>query len=238
MDRETTNRIRFVLEELVPPLLRDSWLFRFLFRRYWGELVDDLEAFRSRAHYVTAEEYAAIYSALPRIQDDTDNSRACIDRIAADALPGRVLDVGCGTGELLRRLMKAKPARSNQYTGMDFQVSERTRLDTPGADLLECPIEDMPFEDDSFDTVICTHVLEHVLDIRRAVAELRRVCAKRLIIVVPKEREYRFTFNPHLHFFPYRRSFLRHVIPVPVDAICEYIGRDIYYREDDPRPPA
>ena len=32
---------------------------------------------------------------------------------------------------------------------------------------------------------------------------------RRLIIVVPQEREYRFTFNPHLHFFPYPHSFLR-----------------------------
>ena len=37
-----------------------------------------------------------------------------------------------------------------------------------------------------------------------ALAELRRVAAKRLIVVLPKERPYRYTFNLHLHFFPYR----------------------------------
>ena len=232
MNRETTNRIRFVLEELCPPLIRDSGFFRWLFRRYWGGLVDDLEAFRSRAHFVTQEEYADIYTALPRIHNDTDNSLACIDRIASDALSGSLLDVGCGTGELLRRLIAAENGKPGRYTGIDFQIDEQTRLDTPGVDLVEGPIERLPFADESFDTVVCTHVLEHVLDIRRAIAELRRVCKRRLIVVVPKEREYRFTFNPHLHFFPYRHSFLRHIIPVPRDAVCEYIGRDIYYRED------
>ena len=236
MNRETTNRIRYVLEELVPPALRDSRFFRWLFRLYWGGLIDDLERFRARAHVVTEQEYADVYSALPRIQDGTDNSEGCIDRIALEALPGSLLDVGCGTGELLRRLMAARNEPSATYTGADFQIDEQTRLETPGAELVECPIEDLPFEDDSFDTVVCTHVLEHVLDLQRAIAELRRVCRRRLIVVVPKEREYRFTFNPHLHFFPYRHSFLKHLIPPADGAICEYIGRDIYYREDREAP--
>ena len=48
---------------------------------------------------------------------------------------------------------------------------------------------------------------------------------------IPKEREYSFTFNPHLHFFPYPHSFLRHMLPVPTDAVCEQIGRDFFYTE-------
>lgn len=55
---------------------------------------------------------------------------------------------------------------------------------------------------------------------------------RRLIIVVPQEREYRFTFNPHLHFFPYPHSFLRYVTPIPAAHVVKSVGRDIYYRED------
>src|SRR3546814_21159083 len=87
------------------------------------------------------------------------------------------------------------------------------------------------FDDGAFDTVICTHVLEHILDLRGALAELRRVARRRVIIVVPQEREYRFTFNPHLHFFPYPHSFLRYVTPVPANHEIRSAGRDIYYRE-------
>jgi SAM-dependent methyltransferase len=36
-------------------------------------------------------------------------------------------------------------------------------------------IQDLPFQEASFDTVICSHVLEHVIDDRRAFAELYRV---------------------------------------------------------------
>ena len=66
------------------------------------------------------------------------------------------------------------------------------------------------------------------------VRELRRVARRRLIIVVPQEREYRFTFNPHVHFFPYPHSFLRYMAPIPDRYRCESVGRDIYYVEVPP----
>ena len=103
-----------------------------------------------------------------------------------------------------------------------------------GVNYVAARIEDLPFADASFDTVICTHVIEHVLEYRQAIAELRRICRKRLIIVVPREREYRYSFNPHFNFFPYTHSFLRAVHPVPQSHVCVDIGRDIYYREDRP----
>ena len=40
---------------------------------------------------------------------------------------------------------------------------------------VQLDVTDMPFEDDSFDLVICNHVLEHVDDDRQAMREIRRV---------------------------------------------------------------
>ena len=80
---------------------------------------------------------------------------------------------------------------------------------------------------------MCTHVIEHILDLRGAIAELRRIARRRLIIVVPREREGIYTFNPHLNFFPYAHSFLRAMIPVPANHVCCDIGRDIYYMEGE-----
>src|SRR3546814_1993978 len=66
MRRETTNAIRTVLEEVLPPFVRDSAAMRWLFRRHWGRLVDDLEDFRARIPFVTPEEYRDVYARLPR----------------------------------------------------------------------------------------------------------------------------------------------------------------------------
>lgn len=76
----------------------------------------------------------------------------------------RVLDVGCGP----------KPyypffAAAAEYVGVDV-------VPHPAADLVG-RVEDLPIEDGSFDLVLCTQVLEHCDDPRRAVAELRRVLA-------------------------------------------------------------
>lgn len=230
MRRETTNAIRYVLEELIPPVIRDSRAMRWLFRLHWGRLIDDLESFRERIPFVTAEEYKDVYERHPRVQDETDNSTACIERLAAMLVGKTVLDVGCGTGFLVQNLSQMKPG--HDWTGVDFIVEEGTRYRPAHIKFQQAHIEALPFADRTFDTVICTHVLEHILDLRRAIAELRRVTAQRLILIVPREREYRFTFNPHLHFFPYKHSFLRHLVPVPAHHEIEDIGRDIFYFED------
>lgn len=49
-------------------------------------------------------------------------------------------------------------------------------LDSSLADF-ELDVMDLPFEAESFDFLICNHVLEHVADDRRALAEIRRVLA-------------------------------------------------------------
>ena len=45
----------------------------------------------------------------------------------------------------------------------------------PGRFMIKMDITDICFPDNSFDAIICNHVLEHVLDDRRAMAELYRV---------------------------------------------------------------
>lgn len=45
-------------------------------------------------------------------------------------------------------------------------------------------IQDMPFEDDTYDLIWCSHVLEHVPDDRRALSEIRRILAPNGIAVI------------------------------------------------------
>ena len=229
MKRETTNRIRFVLEDIVPPILRDSAAFKAVAALAWGKHIGDLAQFRARAPFLTDEEYEALYKTHPRVHEGTDNSEACIAQIVKDVVGQSVCDVGCGTGILLKRIKEARP-ECERFMGVDFAIDDANALEGIGYEAAK--IESLPFKDGAFDTVICTHVVEHVLDYRAAIAELRRITKKRLIIIVPREREYRYTFNPHFNFFPYTHSFLRAMQPVPKDYFIEDIKRDIYYRED------
>lgn len=230
MKREQTNQIRFVLEELLPPILRDTALFKFAASLAWGKHIATLAEFRKSAPFLTAEQYSELYREHPRVHEDTDNSRACLERIAADTIGPSVCDVGCGTGALLRHVRANSHQTFHRVTGVDIIAPSEPIGD--GIEFVPGWVERLPFPDKSFDTVICTHVIEHILDYRNAISELRRVARKRLIVVVPRERESIYTFNPHFNFFPYSHSFLRAMIPVPANHACEDIGRDIYYRED------
>jgi SAM-dependent methyltransferase len=224
-----TNRVRFLIEDVVPPILRDSALFRWAARLAWGDHIDKLADFRRRAPFLTAQEYEDLYNKHPRVHDATDNSEACIVRIAKHIIGQSVCDVGCGTGHLLREIARRRPEESRRYVGVDFVVPEH--FSEEGISFVKAPIEELPFANREFDTVICTHVIEHILDYRRAIAELRRITRKRLIIVVPREREAIYTFNPHFNFFPYPHSLLRALIPLDHPFECEDIGRDLYFVE-------
>lgn len=227
MKRETSNKIRTIIEDFLPPVLKDTVAFQLLASVTGvGSYVRRSADFRARAPFLTEREYIDFYKASPRIHSETDNSKACIDRTTANILGDSVCDVGCGTGYLLHAI-KAKNKQVNRFLGVEIVPP----VDSGGIQFLEGKVESIPLPDKSIDTVVCTHVIEHILDHRAAIAELRRIARKRLIIVVPREREGYYSFNPHFNFFPYPHSFLRFIIPVPNDHICELIGRDIYYQE-------
>jgi SAM-dependent methyltransferase len=81
------------------------------------------------------------------------------------------LDVGCGTGLILRHL----PENS---IGIDLNPRnlEKAKKYAPSALLIQGDIEGgLPFEDTSFQTVTCTEVLEHLLYPEKTLAEIKRV---------------------------------------------------------------
>jgi SAM-dependent methyltransferase len=54
---------------------------------------------------------------------------------------------------------------------LDYKTAD---LESPLADYL-CDVQDMPFDDASYDVVICNHVLEHVPDDEKAMKEILRI---------------------------------------------------------------
>jgi ubiquinone/menaquinone biosynthesis C-methylase UbiE len=93
------------------------------------------------------------------------------------AATGDVLEIGAGTGTNLRyygdsvqTLTFTEPEKP-----MVRRLQKRILEHRPYAKLLRAPAEDLPFNDDSFDTVVATLVLCTVDDQPRALRELRRV---------------------------------------------------------------
>ncbi|PIE53147.1 hypothetical protein CSA37_02975 [Candidatus Fermentibacteria bacterium] len=152
-----------------------------------------------------------------------------MDLIKKEILGTRVLDAGCGKGRLASIL-----SEDRSVTACDIVIDKKTIEQYPEISFHETDICSLPFSDKQFETVTCTHTLEHIWDIESAVKELRRVAEKRLIIVVPKERPYKYAFNLHLHFFtfPYQviRMFSRD--GNSANRRLEDLGNCWYCRED------
>lgn len=74
-------------------------------------------------------------------------------------------------------------------------------------------MEHMPFSDGKFETVVCAHVLEHILNLGTAMSEILRVARHQVVLVLPRQREYRYTPDLHLHFFPYLYNVQR-ILPI------------------------
>ena len=71
-----------------------------------------------------------------------------------------------------------------------------TDLSSPIVDI-QANIKNLPFEDNSFDIVLCNHVLEHIDDDRQALKEIHRVLRKGGwgIIQVPLDQDRKETFE-------------------------------------------
>ena len=95
-------------------------------------------------------------------------------------LPQRVLDVGCGTGLLLRELGKRVPGAS--LTGIDaapamIQHARSLACDGQAPTFVRGTAERLPFEDHAFDLVISTTSFDHWADQAAGLAQCHRVLA-------------------------------------------------------------
>lgn len=98
---------------------------------------------------------------------------------------GKVLDVGCGMGFTAAA---CKPD-SSYYTGMDIsEEAIKMARELFGASefhILDATKEPLPFNDNSFDTVLCSELVEHVEDYGFLLKEIRRVAKRDIVLTVP-----------------------------------------------------
>ena len=86
------------------------------------------------------------------------------------SVEGKHLDIGCGNGEGLRLISKIK----DSY-GIEYSPNAVKRAKSLGLKVLLADACDLPFPNDSFETITCLDVLEHIPAYKQAIEEMLRV---------------------------------------------------------------
>lgn len=210
MQREFTNIIRKILDEFLPPVLRDNKYFMYPIFYYWfhGKYIKEIMNFKKSAFYMSESEYSDFYKKIHNRADDrpTDMNEASINHMIdnMDANAKNLLDVGCGRGYFLR---KVKAAKNLELTGCEIHNG----IGDLDVNFVNGFIEKLPFPDKSFDIVTCTHTIEHIIDLKKSIDELKRVARKQIMIVTPCQLYYFYTLDLHVNFFPTEESLNREI---------------------------
>lgn len=225
MNRNSTNKINYFLDNWMPPVLRDCKLFmRILLRIGIGKKYSYYMDFKKRLPTLKETDINKYYRVLADtfIKRETDLNKACIERILSEEMGEIILDAAAGKGFMAGRILNNYPEKIVTVSDIVLPPFSE-RID--GIKYVKASLTKMPFEDKTFDTVICTHALEHIKDIQGALSELRRVCRNKLIIVLPRQREYLYTFDLHINFFPYKYN-VENILNN--SAIIEMLNNDWY----------
>jgi ubiquinone/menaquinone biosynthesis C-methylase UbiE len=155
--------------------------------------------------------------------------------------PGRAVDIGCGPGQILKKLSARLPEW--KFCGVDRSLAmirlaaesggSNPSPATGGAGLAKGNVQFvwgdanfLPFGDASFDLVLCNSVLHHMREPSRLLAEIRRIAKPNAgILLRDLRRPSRVTYSLHVRWHG------RHYEGLMYKLYCDSV-RAAYTREE------
>ena len=101
-----------------------------------------------------------------------EDARVSLVAAVSAARPRRVLEVGCGWGELAVWIARDTEA---EVVAIDLSPRMVELARSRGVDARVADVQDLPFADASFDVAVAAWMLYHVPDLDRGIAEVARV---------------------------------------------------------------
>ena len=117
--------------------------------------------------------------------------------------PGRrFLDMGCGTGGILRDYMDESSCVGSDRSALALQICRAQGFET----LARADLDQLPFRTETFDTITLMDVLEHLDDDVAFLTEAAKLCRPggRMVISVPA---FQLLWSQHDETFEHRRRY-------------------------------
>jgi ubiquinone/menaquinone biosynthesis C-methylase UbiE len=213
--------LRCILKKTVGNLFMDKELAELYFQTMWAK------EFTKPKVKSSVLSYWIKYRKFPHLK-----------KLARINKNSRVLDVGCGISTTLHFIPGIK-------IGMDPLAEKYSKIYNYPKDIevVKGYSENIPYDDETFDIVFCTNVLDHVTDPSKSMREMKRVLKRGgyiiLTIEVFKEKKIRDKAHPHSFTIKRAKELARgfseiYVATLPyVGGLSVYCqgGRDFKYKE-------
>lgn len=102
------------------------------------------------------------------------NLKWVLEEIGND-VPDSILDIGCGTGSLLKELSHMYPMAELNGLDISSEMLKRARLAAPSAKFVKSDVHELPYEDNSMDLVLCTASFHHYQNNEKVMSEIYRI---------------------------------------------------------------
>ena len=110
----------------------------------------------------------------------------------------RVLDVGCGDSP--QGMVNCDLNIGHTLEGGD-QKKGITIIPKEIRNFVRCDCHFLPFRTKSFETVVCSHVIEHIASPSKLLVEIVRVASLKVVVRCPHRFSRGAKFPFHVHFF-------------------------------------
>lgn len=122
----------------------------------------------------------------------------------------KVLDVGVGLGRLITKICSNIKNKQIEYFGIDIALPYLKISSKKNINVALSKIEDIPYKDEFFDVILCTDVLEHVIDLNEAIRKILSVLKRGgyLIVRVPNKEDLSlYLTKDYPYYYVHLRNF-------------------------------
>ena len=195
MKREVTGNLLYYIDQITPPVLRNSYLFSKFFKSSkFKEEVISQDFYAIQKFYIKSKDSISL---IDRPHDLTKKSTLMILDFINKNKFKKICDLGGGNLYLKHEIKKS--------LDIDIDVFDFKYVDDKYGFRKVNLEEKLDFiKDNNYDLTISTHTIEHLLNSSQFLQEMKRISSKACLLVFPKQIGYEHTPDEHINFFPYK----------------------------------